>query len=127
MHREQQTRPKKRPRHTEVAPSACDAALARAFDFLGKRWSGVILGTLTNGPVGYAELARRVEGISDSVLSDRLAELQGAGLVDRSVDPGPPIAVTYGLSGAGAALIPALHELSAWAAANLVDGRPSSR
>jgi DNA-binding HxlR family transcriptional regulator len=121
------TRTKARPRGAQVAPSACDAALARAFDFLGKRWSGVILGTLSNGPVGYAELARRVEGISDSVLSDRLTELQGAGLVDRAVDPGPPIAVTYGLSGAGAALIPALQELSAWAAANLADEGPSSR
>ena len=66
----------------------CDAALARAFGFLGKRWSGVILGTLANGESGFAELKRRVEGISDSVLSDRLAELQGAGLISsRRVGP----------------------------------------
>jgi len=103
-------------------PSACDAALARAFDFLGKRWSGVLLATLSDGPVGFAELARRVQGISDSVLSDRLTELQGAGLVVRSVDPGPPVAVTYGLSSAGSALIPALHQIGAWAADNLVGG-----
>jgi DNA-binding HxlR family transcriptional regulator len=124
---EQQSRRRRHNAEQETAPSACDAALARAFDFLGKRWSGVILGTLTNGPVGFAELARRVEGISDSVLSDRLTELQGAGLVDRSVDPGPPVSVTYALSGAGAALIPAMQELSAWAAANLADERSSSR
>jgi len=110
--------------HGGDTASGCDAALARAFTFLGKRWSGLILATLANGSVGFAELARRVDGISDSVLSDRLAELQHAGLVVRSVDPGPPVAVTYALSDAGTALIPAMQELSTWAAANLPDGRP---
>jgi DNA-binding HxlR family transcriptional regulator len=100
--------------------------LARAFTFLGKRWSGVILGTLTNGPAGFAELKRRVDGISDSVLSERLAELQATGLVIRSVESGPPVSVSYVLSGAGAALIPAMHELSAWASQNLPDAAPAS-
>jgi DNA-binding HxlR family transcriptional regulator len=110
------------PAGADVTATACDAALARAFTFLGKRWSGVLLATLANGSVGFAELARRVEGISDSVLSDRLVELQQAGLVVRTVDPGPPVAVAYALSDSGAALMPAMHELSAWAAANLTDG-----
>lgn len=98
---------------------ACDAALALAFRFLGKRWNGVILGTLLTGPAGFAELKRAVTGISDSVLSERLAELAGAGLVQRSVDEGPPVAVGYQLTPAGLALLPALSELSAWAASNL--------
>jgi DNA-binding HxlR family transcriptional regulator len=101
------------------AASPCDAALVRAFRFLGKRWSGVILGTLTGGPLGFAELGRRVEGISDSVLAERLGELQTAGLVVREVQSGPPVSVTYSLSDAGSALLPAMHELSLWAATNL--------
>ncbi|GMA86714.1 hypothetical protein GCM10025868_19640 [Angustibacter aerolatus] len=55
-------------------PRACDGALARAFGFLGKRWNGVILGTLGSGPLGFSDLRRAVQGISDSVLSDRLSE-----------------------------------------------------
>lgn len=97
----------------------CDAALVRAFGFLGKRWSGVILGTLANGESGFAELKRRVEGISDSVLSDRLAELQGAGLIFRAVESGPPVSVSYTLSESGKALMPAMFELSEWASKNL--------
>jgi len=85
----------------------------------------VILGTLTNGPAGFAELRRRVDGISDSVLSERLAELQATGLVIRSVESGPPVSVSYVLSKAGAALIPAMHELSAWASQNLPDAAPA--
>jgi DNA-binding HxlR family transcriptional regulator len=113
--------PKAPPDDRAVTSTACDAALVRAFSFLGKRWSGMILAALSNGPVGFAELTRWVQGISDSMLSERLVELQQAGLVVRSVEPGPPVAVTYALSEAGAALVPTLHDLSAWAAANLPD------
>ncbi|MCU1363550.1 MAG: putative transcriptional regulator, ArsR family [Acidimicrobiaceae bacterium] len=101
------------------ASQACDEALVRAFQILGKRWSGVILGTLANGTLGFAELRRQVIGISDSVLAERLVELHTAGLVERDVRPGPPVSVTYQLSGGGAALVPALHALSAWALGNL--------
>jgi DNA-binding HxlR family transcriptional regulator len=98
---------------------ACDAALARAFAFLGKRWNGVLLGTLTMGPAGFAELKRAVAGISDSVLSERLSELTRAGLVVRSVEEGPPVSVVYRLTPAGDALLPALQALTTWAEANL--------
>jgi DNA-binding HxlR family transcriptional regulator len=102
-----------------VASSNCDEALVRAFRFLGKRWIGVILGTLANGPLGFAELGRRVEGISDSVLAERLSELQVTGVIVRDVQAGPPVSVTYALSTAGAALMPAMRELTVWAAGNL--------
>ena len=97
---------------------SCDGALAQAFKFLGKRWNGVILGTLSNGSSGFAELKRNVQGISDSVLSERLSELQQAGLISRSVVPGPPVSVSYELSDTGKALIPAMHALSTWASEN---------
>ncbi len=100
-------------------PQACDAALAHAFEFLGKRWNGVLLGTLLNGPATFSELRRSVHGISDSMLSDRLGELSRAGLVSRTVDDGPPVAVDYALTPAGKALLPALQELTTWAAENL--------
>jgi DNA-binding HxlR family transcriptional regulator len=100
-------------------PPTCDAALARAFGFLGKRWNGVLLGALVQGPAGFAELRRAVAGISDSVLSERLSELAAAGLVQRTVEEGPPVAVTYRVTDAGLALVPALDALSSWAEANL--------
>jgi len=66
-----------------AAEHACEAGLVRAFEFLGKRWNGVILGTLSSGPAGFAELRRGVGSITDSVLSDRLTELADGGLIDR--------------------------------------------
>ena len=98
---------------------AADESLVRAFDMLGKRWTGVLLGTLSSGPVGFRALARAVPGISDSVLSDRLGELTGAGLVTRTVAEGPPISVTYTLTEAGRALLPALEQVRRWAERHL--------
>jgi DNA-binding HxlR family transcriptional regulator len=103
-----------------------DAALVRAFDLLGKRWTGVVLGTLSGGPSGFRALARAVEGISDSMLSDRLSSLCDAGLVSRNVNEGPPISVAYELTESGRALLPALDQISRWAEEHLpvsgVDG-----
>ena len=96
-----------------------DAALVRGFDLLGKRWTGVLLGTLSGGPAGFRALSRAVEGISDSMLSDRLSELCDVGLATRSVDEGPPITVAYELTDAGRSLLPALEQISRWAAEHL--------
>lgn len=112
----------------DARPLACDAALARAFGFLGKRWNGILIGTLLGGPAGFSALRRSVPGISESVLADRLAELAAAGLVRREVHEGPPLAVTYRLTEAGHALFPALEQLSAWAQEHLpAAGCPAAR
>src|SRR6185437_14129729 len=103
-------------------PESCgraDAALVRAFDLLGKRWTGIVLGTPAGGPAGFGELTRAVEGISDSMLSERLNELSAAGVVLRTVAEGPPVSVTYALTPAGRALLPALEQISHWAEEHL--------
>ncbi len=97
----------------------CDAGLARAFAFLGKRWNGVVLGALRSGPAGFCELSRSIDGVSDSVLSSRLADLAAAGLIDRRVREGPPVAVSYALTDRGSALIPALEQIALWAQEHL--------
>jgi DNA-binding HxlR family transcriptional regulator len=96
-----------------------DAALVRAFDLLGKRWTGVVLGTLSGRPTGFRALSRAVEGISDSMLSDRLTTLTTAELVTRTVDEGPPLSVAYELTDAGRALLPALEQIGRWAEEHL--------
>ena len=97
----------------------CDAALSHAFEVLGKRWNGMILGSLIQAPAGFSEIRRALGGISDSVLSDRLSELAAAQLVIREVSPGPPVAVSYRLSESGVALVPVLRDLMAWAREHL--------
>jgi DNA-binding HxlR family transcriptional regulator len=107
--------------HTSAACDRGAVALGRAFEFLGKRWNGVLLGTLRNGPAGFRELSRAVDGISDSVLSDRLSDLAAADLITRTVDEGPPLAVSYALTDRGKALLPALAQITLWAEEHLVE------
>ena len=95
--------------------------LARAFRFLGKRWNAVVLGHLSAGSAGFRELSRAIDGISDSVLSARLADLAAGGLITRTVDAGPPVAVRYELTDRGRALMPALEQIAFWAEENLPD------
>jgi DNA-binding HxlR family transcriptional regulator len=109
------TKTRRRGRAADDSCATADEALVRAFDLLGKRWTGVILGTLSGGSAGFRALSRAVDGISDSMLSDRLSELCEARLVERTVTEGPPLAVRYELSDAGRALLPALERITRWA------------
>ena len=104
----------------------CDVGVRRAFDFLGKRWNGVILGTLSGEALGFAELRRGVGSITDSVLSDRLSELVHVGLVERSVSEGRPPGVSYRLTAAGRELLPVLDQLGQWAHVNLPESECAS-
>ncbi|BBH65216.1 hypothetical protein ACTI_19010 [Actinoplanes sp. OR16] len=95
--------------------AARDAALSRAFEFLGRRWNAAVLGKLQDGPLGFRELSRTIDGVSDSVLSNRLSSLTAAGLIARTVDAGPPVTVSYALTESGRALMPALNQIALWA------------
>ncbi|WP_159500972.1 helix-turn-helix domain-containing protein [Microbacterium sp. 18062] len=97
----------------------CDAAVTRAFSVLGKRWNGMIVAVLGDGPTSFVALRRAVSGISDAVLSERLAGLVDMGLIVRDVDAGPPVSVRYRLTDAGERLVPILDQLGAWADGNL--------
>jgi DNA-binding HxlR family transcriptional regulator len=80
-----------------------------AFDLLGRRWALRLLWELREDSVGFRALQERCEGMSSSVLRDRLAELTGAGLLETD-DAGH-----YRLSPHGRALLEALEPLSRWA------------
>ncbi|AXG78941.1 winged helix-turn-helix transcriptional regulator [Streptomyces paludis] len=105
--------------HSENACTRADAGMTRVFALLGKRWSGLIISVLMERPVYFADLRRAIPGISERMLSDRLTELVLAGLVVRDVDEGPPLRVSYRLTESGAAMEPALAELSRWAETHL--------
>ena len=86
-----------------------------AIELIGKRWTGAIVVALTEGPMRYAELGKAVPGLSDRLLSQRLRELEVEGLVEREVEAGTPVRVTYSLTEAGQQLDPVLSELKSWA------------
>ncbi|MET8419469.1 winged helix-turn-helix transcriptional regulator [Streptomyces sp. NPDC005134] len=108
-------------RHEHGTSRQVDAVTTRVFDLLGKRWSGPLISVLLTDPAHFTELHRAVPGISERMLSDRLAHLTAAGLVVREVEQGPPLRVRYRLTQAGVAIRPALEELRDWALTHLGD------
>jgi DNA-binding HxlR family transcriptional regulator len=85
-------------------------------DLLGRRWALRLVWELRRGTLTFSELRGRT-GISPSVLSSRLGELVGAGVLER--DPGR----RYRLSGRGRELARILYELNRWAEQHHQTGR----
>lgn len=86
-----------------------------ATQILGKRWTGLLLHALLEGPRRFCELTSLVEGLSDRVLSDRLRELEFEGVVRRVVYPQIPVRVEYQLTEKGFALKPVVEAIHTWA------------
>jgi DNA-binding HxlR family transcriptional regulator len=80
-----------------------------ALDLLGRRWALRVLWELRGGPLGPRALLARCDGLSSSVLYERLRDLEDAGLVDRSGDG------AYALTTLGAGLGKAIAPLDTWA------------
>lgn len=92
---------------------AWDPMIATA-QLLGRKWHAVVLHRLLDGPRGFNDLARSVEGLSNAVLSDCLDDLAAKGLVTRRVVSEKPFRVEYALTGAGETLEPVLSAMEAW-------------
>ncbi|AEP00114.1 helix-turn-helix domain-containing protein [Weizmannia coagulans] len=87
----------------------------KAFQLLGKRWVGVIIRVLSNGPMRFNEMAELIPHISQKVLSERLKELEDQGILVREVYPESPVRIEYRLTEKGEAIKPVLDEVQNWA------------
>ena len=101
----------------DLPPPGCCPQLHEAVELVGRRWTGAILEVLRQSarPLRFSEIAQAVPDLSDRLCSERMKELEQRGLVERRVQAGPPVRVTYALTPMGEALGPALTELKSWA------------
>ena len=97
-----------------VTPALC-SRYHEAVELIGRRWAGAIIYVLMNGRTRYAALREAIPGITDRMLSERLRELEEAGIVERHVTPEIPVRVEYGLSKKGRELEKSIKSISDWA------------
>jgi DNA-binding HxlR family transcriptional regulator len=83
-------------------------------DVIGGKWATVVLAHLKEGVHRYGELRRKIPGVSEKVLVQRLRGLEARGLVARRADGGTPPGVEYRLTEEGLSLVPVLEALHAW-------------
>ena len=86
---------------------------------IGEKWSVLAIVALHLGPLRFGELRRRLEGISQKMLSQTLRNLERDGLLTRTLYDERPVRVEYALTTVGTSLLPILFELKKWSEANL--------
>jgi DNA-binding HxlR family transcriptional regulator len=87
----------------------------QAADLLERRWQLSIIYAALAGAMRFNEFAEAVAGISPRMLSERLRDLEGAGLIARTVLPTSPPTVEYRLTTRGRRLAPVIEAMRAYA------------
>ncbi len=96
-------------------PYSAACPTRRLLDRIADKWTVLVLGLLSDGPVRFNQLRRRIEGISQKMLSQTLKSMERDGLVSRKVFPTVPVTVEYALTPLGRTLTKAISELERWA------------
>jgi DNA-binding HxlR family transcriptional regulator len=93
-------------------PQFC--ALARGAEVLGERWTLLLVRELLLGPKRFSDLLDRLDGISPSVLTERLQRALELGIVRRAFLPPPAASSVYELTEDGEALRPVVYAMIRW-------------
>ncbi len=88
--------------------------LRRAAELLERRWFFSVLYASLAGALRFNEFRQAVDGISPKTLSDRLAELEKAGVLERRVIPASPPYAEYRLTERGRRLAPVVEAAARW-------------
>ena len=95
--------------------------LARALDVVGDRWNLLIVRQLLIGPARFGELREGLPGIATNLLTDRLRDLESAGVVARRLSDGAN-AITYALTDWGAQLREPIYAMIRWSTPLMIRG-----
>lgn len=82
--------------------------------FIG-RWTPKVLFSLQEKPYRHGELRRRLQGVSQRMLTRTLRSLESWGLISRSASTSKPLAVEYSLTQSGKTIIGPLRGMCRWA------------
>ena len=86
-----------------------------AAELVGKRWTAAILYSLFHGLNRFTDLVNAIPGVSNRMLSERLKELELAGILERHVYAETPVRIEYLMTEKGLALRTVLMTLNNWA------------
>jgi DNA-binding HxlR family transcriptional regulator len=95
--------------------------LARALDVVGDRWNLLIVRELLIGPARYGELREGLSGIATNLLTDRLRDLETAGVIERRLSDDSS-AINYALTPWGAQLREPINGLIRWSTPLMIRG-----
>jgi DNA-binding HxlR family transcriptional regulator len=88
--------------------------IATTLEFVGDRWTLVIVRDLLNGKRRFSEFLGSPERITTNILTGRLADMERDGLIEKTAYQTRPLRHEYRLTARGAALLPVLLEMCLW-------------
>lgn len=88
-------------------------------DVLANKWTMLVMGALSGGPMRFGELRRRLDGITQKMLTQTLRTLERDGLVIRTVYPTIPPKVEYAATGLGESVTALMHAIRTWSEENI--------
>ena len=107
------------PGHLEVIDRgnvyARDCPARKLLDRIGDKWSVLILLLLGDGELRFSVLKRRIDGISQKMISQTLRSLERDGLVLRRVEQSVPVSVSYAITPLARGLLTAMQGMIDWA------------
>ena len=104
---------------------ACEIAIA--LDYVGDRWTLLILRDLAEGDLRFTDLRDKLPGIASNLLTSRLRDLEDRGLVARREIPSPVARTVYALTESGLRIVPTLRSLAEFGRQLTVNGAPGTR
>jgi DNA-binding HxlR family transcriptional regulator len=93
--------------------------IATTLDIVGDRWTLVVLRDLFTGKSKFSEFLASPEKITTNILTDRLASMEGSGLVTKKAYQQHPPRFAYTLTSKGEALLPVLQAMCRWGNAHM--------
>ncbi len=93
----------------------CCPKYQKAAEVLTRRWTPQIIRMLLSGHQYFSELRTSIPGLSDRLLSERLKELEGEGIVNRQVYPETPVRIEYRLTQRGKDMGEIVLAIQRWA------------
>lgn len=100
-------------------PYAATCPTRQLLDRISDKWVVLVLSLLEDGPKRFSVLKRKIDGISQKMLSQTLRALEQDGFLTRRVFPTVPVTVEYELTALGRSLNVALTPMIDWAVANM--------
>lgn len=90
-------------------------------DVIANKWVCLVIGALSSGPMRFGELRRRLDGITQRMLTRTLRELERDGLVNRDVYPSIPPRVDYDLTDLGRSVVGLMDQIRIWSEEHIAD------
>jgi DNA-binding HxlR family transcriptional regulator len=108
-------------RYTGTVPKAYGQTcpVARSLEFLGERWTLLVVRDLLMGPKKFQDFSASLAGVTPAVLSHRLKVLETNGIVSRRLYSEHPPRAEYALTDRGRELRPVVRALGIWGARHL--------